>query len=153
MVEDLARIYRLVERTPLSAAPQPHHPLPHLDAIANNNGTTLHHQKSKHRPPTGIPKGEKKKARPKWCMDLFGRVFGGSPNLGGAGPFFSLTESGARTNPPCSNANQLGSSSPSQPVIRRKLCPQPTQFREIRAPTNNIAIPNLSPHIPQRCAQ
>ena len=34
VVEDLARIYRLVERTPLSAAPQPHHPLPHLDAIA-----------------------------------------------------------------------------------------------------------------------
>ena len=81
VVEDLARIYRLVERTPLSVAPQPHHPLPHLDAIANNNGTTLPHQKSKHRPPTGIPKGEKKKARPKWCMDLFGRVVGGSPNL------------------------------------------------------------------------
>ena len=61
VVEDLARIYRLVERTPLSAAPQPHHPLPHLDAIANNNGTTLPHQKSKHRPPTGIPKGKKKR--------------------------------------------------------------------------------------------
>ena len=38
----------------------------------------------------GSPNREKKKARPKWCMDLFGRVVGGSPNLGGAGPFFLI---------------------------------------------------------------
>ena len=36
-------------RTPLTtitAAPQPHPPLPHLDAIANNNGTTLKYTKT-----------------------------------------------------------------------------------------------------------
>ena len=49
VVEDLARIYRLVERTPLIAAPHPHHPLPHLDAIAckqhwNNSGFGVTHR-------------------------------------------------------------------------------------------------------------
>ena len=39
-----------------SAVPQPHHHLPHLDAIANNNGGTTLDTKTPHNDATGIPK-------------------------------------------------------------------------------------------------
>ena len=104
-----------------------------MDAIAYNNGGTQLYTKKKH-DATGIPRGEKKKARPKWCMDLFGRVVGGSPNLGGAGPFFLID----------------GKRAPARGDIYNKV-PKRLNSEKLGR-VLNIAIPNLTPSVPHRRA-